>query len=37
MERKTRDLGELRYIKDEDGEVIVEEANIKERVAKLLL
>ena len=30
-ERKTRDLGEVRCIKGENGKVLVEEAKIKER------
>ena len=39
-ERKTRDLGVVRYIKDEEGKVLTEDAEIKERwqrfFAKLL-
>ena len=30
-EKKTRDLGDIRCIKDEDGKVLVEEAKIRER------
>ena len=30
-ERKTRDLGVVRCIKDEDGKVLCEDAEIKER------
>ena len=30
-EKKTRDLGNVRYVKGEDGKVLVEETNIRER------
>jgi len=35
-EKKTRDLGCVRCIKGEDGKVLVEEAEIREKMAKLL-